>query len=91
MVRWWRRAHFFYLRMEIDIERIVAQVIAGKEGKGKAPAHCDLHEILKAIAPGITTEMRRLVREGKYDGSITINKVPVVRKKITHKALPCDT
>lgn len=67
--------------MEIDIESIVAQVIAEKESKGKAPAQCDLHEILKAIAPGITAEMRRLVREGKYDGSITINKIPVVRKK----------
>ena len=71
----------FYLPMEIDVKSIVAQVIAEKEGKGKAPAQCDLHEILKAIAPGITAEMRRLVREGKYDGSITINKVPVVRKK----------
>lgn len=81
MVRWWRRAHLFYLPMEIDIERIVEGVIAEKESKGKAPAQCDLHEILKAIAPGITAEMRRLVREGKYDGSITINKVPVVRKK----------
>lgn len=67
--------------MEIDIESIVAQVIAEKEGKGKAPAQCDLHEILKAVAPGITAEMRRLVREGRYAGSVTINKVPVVRKK----------
>lgn len=67
--------------MEINVESIVAQVVAEKEGKGKAPAQCDLHEILKAIAPGITAEMRRLVRDGKYDGSITINKVPVVRRK----------
>lgn len=81
MVRWWRRAHLFYLPMEIDVESIVAQVIAEKESKGKAPAQCDLHEILKVIVPGITAEMRRLVREGKYDGSITINKIPVVRKK----------
>lgn len=64
--------------MEIDIESIVAQVIAEKEGKGKAPAQCDLHEILKAIAPGITAEMRRLVREGCYAGSVTINKVPML-------------
>ena len=67
--------------MEIDVESIVAQVIAEKESKGKAPAQCDLHEILKAITPGITAEMRCLIREGKYDGSITINKIPVVRKK----------
>ena len=67
--------------MEVDIEKIVECVIAEKEGKGKAPAQCDLHEILKAIVPGITEEMRRLVREGKYEGSITINKVPILRKK----------
>lgn len=78
MVRWWRRAHLFYLPMEIDVESIVAQVIAEKESKGKAPAQCDLHEILKAIVPSITAEMRRLIREGRYAGSVTINKIPML-------------
>lgn len=67
--------------MEIDIESIVAQVIAEKEGKGKAPAQCDLHEILKAITPGITAEMRQLARVGKFVAHITINKVPILTRK----------
>lgn len=74
-------ARRFLVAMNIDIEQIVERVIAEKESKGKAPAQCDLHEILKAIVPGIKDEMRRLIKEGKYQGSITINKIPVLRKR----------
>jgi hypothetical protein len=66
--------------MEIDMESIVAQVIAEKEGKGKAPAQCDLHEILKAITPGITAEMRQLARTGKFVAHISINKIPILTR-----------
>lgn len=66
--------------MEADIEKIVDGVIADKEAQGKMP-QCDLHEIIRAIVPEIISEMRQLVKEGKYEGAVTINKVPMVIKK----------
>lgn len=74
-------AALFLCRMEINVERIVEKVIAEYEGKGKAPAQCDLHDIIREIAPDITSEMRRLIKEGGYVGSITINKIPVLKRK----------
>ncbi len=70
----------FYDTVEINIETIVEQVIADNQSNGKLP-QCDLHDIIRAIVPGITAEMRRLVKSGKYTGSITINKIPVLRRK----------
>lgn len=67
--------------MEIDIERIVAKVIADKESRAKGPIQCDMHDIIRDIIPDITNDMRRLIKEGKYEGSITINKIPILRKK----------
>ena len=67
--------------MEIDIETIVEQVIAGKQSKGKAPADCNLHDIFRYIEDDIKKEMRQLIVSGKYKGSITINKIPVLRRK----------
>lgn len=66
--------------MEIEVERIVEQVIAENEKKGVL-AQCDLHDIIRTITPDLTSEMRRLIKEGGYVGSITINKIPVLRRK----------
>ena len=66
--------------MEIDVEKIVEWVIAENEEKGLL-AQCDLHDIIREMVPGITSEMRRLIKEGGYVGSITINKIPVLRRK----------
>lgn len=66
--------------MEIDVEKIVKRVIAGNEEKGLL-AQCDLHDIIRQLVPEITSEMRRLIVEGGYTGGITINKVPVLRRK----------
>lgn len=66
--------------MKIDIEQIVERVIKGAETAGKLP-QCDLHDIFRHIENDIKAEMRRLIMEGKYQGSITINKVPVLRRR----------
>lgn len=70
-----------FLDMEIDVEKIIAQVIEDKVQQGVAPAQCDLHDILRNIIPGITDAMRQLAKQGKYQGAITINKIPVLRRK----------
>ena len=69
------------LPMEINIENIVEQVIAEKENNGKAPTDCNLHDIFRFIEDDIKNEMRQLIVSGKYKGSITINKIPVLRRK----------
>lgn len=66
--------------MEIDVQRIVEKVIAENEEKGLL-AQCDLHDIIRETVPEITSEMRRLIVEGGYTGAITINKVPILRRK----------
>lgn len=76
-----RGAPFFSCQMEINIETIVEQVIAEKQSKGKAPADCNLHDIFRSIEDDIKKEMRQLIVSGKYQGAITINKVPVLRRK----------
>ncbi len=76
-----RGAPFFSCQMEINIETIVEQVIAEKESKRKAPADCNLHDIFRSIEDDIKKEMRQLIVSGKYQGAITINKVPVLRRK----------
>ncbi len=70
--------------MEINIENIVEQVIAEKRSKGKAPNDCSLHDIFRYIENDITNEMRILIKSGRYEGAVTINKVPVVRRKELH-------
>lgn len=67
-------------KVTINIEEIIWQVIADNKNNGRLP-QCDLHDIVRKIAPKITDEMRQLVRSGKYDGSITINKIPIVKEK----------
>ena len=67
--------------MEIDVEKIVEKVITDCESRGEGPVQCDLHDIIRAVAPDKTSEMRRLIKEGGYTGSITINKIPVLRRK----------
>lgn len=66
--------------MEIDVEKIVERVISENEEKGLL-AQCDLHDIIREMVPKITSEMRRLIVEGGYTGGITINKVPILRRK----------
>ena len=76
-----RGAHrFFKTPMEIDIEQIVDRVIEENEAAGRLP-QCDLHDIFRNLEDGVKAEMRRLIMEGKYQGSITINKVPVLRRR----------
>lgn len=62
------------------MKKIVERVIAENEEKGLL-AQCDLHDIIREMVPDITSEMRRLIMEGGYTGSITINKIPVLRRK----------
>lgn len=66
--------------MDIDIEKIVEGVISTYE-RNNTNAQCDLHDIFRMIEDDIKSEMRRLIKEGKYQGSITINKIPVLRRK----------
>lgn len=76
------RPSFFYsIPMEIEIAQIIEQVITEQEKKGKGPAQCDLHDIIRTITPAITDEMRSLVKSGRYQGAITINKIPILRRK----------
>lgn len=67
--------------IKIDLESVVLKVIAEKEEKGQAPIQCDLHDIVRTIEGELIDGMRKLVISGEYEGAITINKIPIVRRK----------
>lgn len=66
--------------MNVNIEETVGQIIADRESEGRLP-QCDLHDIIRKIEPEIIGEMREMIKSGRYTGSITINKIPILKKK----------
>jgi len=65
---------------QLDFE--VGMIIADKKSRGVAPLQCDMYELHKATGIDCTAllpMMRQLVLQGRYKGSLTINKIPILR------------
>jgi hypothetical protein len=65
---------------QLDFE--VGMILADKKTKGIGPHQCDmleLHEATGVPCRELLPLMRRLVTSGRYEGSITINKIPILR------------
>ncbi len=57
---------------------VVARIIAQKSEHNQLPCACTLHDILHEATEDITECMRTLIKQGKYKGGITINKIPML-------------
>ena len=58
-------------------------LLSEKESQGVGPIQVDLLDLVKAGAPvdGLKDKMRRLVLAGKYEGAISINKIPILKRR----------